>query len=71
MSCRPAATDRPSRPGLAVLALGAMGIAPPAMILVPQLAAPAPVAVERPDVVPEDFAAGRAMPHTERYGERP
>lgn len=53
MSGRHAADDRPSRPGLAVAALGFLGLAPPVGILAPHMTA-APFGIERPDVSPAD-----------------
>lgn len=53
MSGRHAAEDRPSRPGLAVAILGLLGLAPPVVILAPQMTA-APVGIERPDLAPAD-----------------
>lgn len=63
MRARHAAEAVPSRPGLAVVVLGALGLAPPALFLAPQLLHEHAVdrpSVSRPDVEP-DLDAGAEL----------
>ncbi|MEV5950380.1 hypothetical protein [Streptomyces sp. NPDC051993] len=72
MSGRHAAEAVPSRPGLAVGILAALGLAPPVLIVGPQLVgAHAAVGVSRPDVE-HDVAGASVRPetHTTRWGVR-
>ena len=72
---------KPSRPGRAVSALGALGVTPLVLILGPRwMRSPAPAdpvtpaGVERPDLPAEPSVgelADRTGPHLDRYGDRP
>ncbi|MEU9111844.1 hypothetical protein AB0D04_08650 [Streptomyces sp. NPDC048483] len=66
--------EPPSGRGLAVLVLGALGLAPPTLIVGPSLmeAHAASVGISRPDAASADLAAGpRPASHTDRWGDRP